>query len=188
MPIPLLPLQILWMNLITDGFPALALGVEPAERDIMLHPPHPPTESLFSRGLGRHVLLVGLLMGLVSLSIGYYYWHSNDSNWRAVLFTTLTLSQMAHALAVRSERYSLFQIGILSNQYLLVALSLTIVLQLGLIYVPFLQSVFSTSALPAWDLGIAVVVSSSIFWIVELEKWLLRRNSPQIRTNMRIME
>ena len=120
-------------------------------------------------------------MGLVSLSIGYYYWHSNDSNWRAVLFTTLTLSQMAHALAVRSERYFLFQIGILSNRYLLVALSLTVVLQLGLIYVPFLQSVFSTSALSAWDLGIAIVASSITFWIVELEKLVLRRNTPQIK-------
>ncbi len=178
MPIPLLPLQILWMNLITDGFPALALGVEPAERDTMLQPPHPPTESLFSRGLGRHVLLVGLLMGLVSLSIGYYYWQSNHPNWRTILFTTLTLSQMAHVLAIRSERQSLFQIGILSNKYLLAALLLTAVLQMGLIYVPFLQSVFSTSFLPAWDLGIAVAASSIIFWIVEMEKWVQRRKSP----------
>ena len=188
MPIPLLPLQILWMNLITDGFPALALGVEPAERDIMLHPPHPPTESLFSRGLGRHVLLVGLLMGLISLSVGYFYWQSNHSNWRTVLFTTLTLSQMAHVLAIRSERQSLFQIGILSNKYLVAALSLTAVLQLGLIYLPFLQSVFSTSFLPAWDLGIAIAASSIIFWIVELEKWVQRRNAKQVNASVRIME
>ncbi len=178
MPIPLLPLQILWMNLITDGFPALALGVEPAERDTMLHPPHPPSESLFSRGLGRHVLLVGLLMGLLSLSLGYYYWQSNQSNWRTILFTTLTLSQMTHALAIRSERQSLFQIGLLSNKYLLVALLLTVILQLGLIYVPFLQSVFSTSFLSAWDLSLVVAASSIIFWIVEMEKWVQRRKSP----------
>lgn len=81
MPLALLPLQILWMNLVTDGLPALALSVEPPESDTMQRPPYPASESIFARGMGRHVAWVGLLMGLLSLGIGYWYWKANDPNW-----------------------------------------------------------------------------------------------------------
>ncbi|MBS1827464.1 MAG: cation-translocating P-type ATPase [Acidobacteria bacterium] len=175
MPLPLLPLQILWMNLVTDGLPALALGVEPADPDVMRRPPHPPSESIFARGLGRHVIWVGLLMGLLSLALGYYYWKANDSHWQTMLFTTLTLSQMAHVMAIRSEHQSLFRIGLFSNRPLIAAVTLTVVLQIALIYVPFLQTFFKTEALPFTDLVITVAASSVVFWAVELEKWLFRR-------------
>lgn len=174
MPLPLLPLQILWMNLVTDGFPALALGVEPAEPDTMRRPPYPPNESIFARGMGTHVIWVGLLMAFLSVSVGYGYWHAGRSNWQTMLFTTLTLSQMAHAMAIRSERSSLFQIGLLTNKPLLAAVMLTIVLQLCLIYIPFLQTVFSTRPLSAMDLGLSILLSSVIFGAVELEKRLHR--------------
>ncbi|MFN2166882.1 MAG: cation-translocating P-type ATPase, partial [Anaerolineae bacterium] len=101
MPLPLLPLQILWINLVTDGLPGLALGVEPPEPDTMNRPPHHPQENIFGRGLGRHVIWVGLLMGLVSLGMGYWTWRAGWANWQTMIFTTLTLSQMGHALAVR---------------------------------------------------------------------------------------
>ncbi len=145
MPLPLLPLQILWMNLVTDGLPALALGVEPPESDTMRRPPHPPDESIFARGLGRHVIWVGWLMGLLSLGTGYWYWRAHDPKWQTMVFTTLTLSQMAHVMAIRSERLSLFRIGLLSNKPLLGAVILTGILQLGLVYVPFLQSALGRS-------------------------------------------
>ena len=177
MPLPLLPLQILWMNLVTDGLPALALGVEPPESDTMRRPPRPPRESLFARGLGRQIVWVGLLMGLLSLSIGYGYWHVHNPAWQTMVFTTLTLSQMANVMAIRSERRSLFEIGLLSNKLLLGAVGLTVVLQLALVYVPVLQSIFKTVALPIPDLILAVVASSVVFWAVELEKWYLRRQA-----------
>ena len=180
MPLPLLPLQILWMNLVTDGLPALALGVEPPESNVMRRSPYPPKESIFARGLGIHVLWVGLLMGGLSLGAGYGYWRVGHLNWQTMVFTTLTLSQMAHVMAIRSERSSLFRIGLLSNRTLLAAVVLTIILQLCLIYVPFLQGVFGTRALSAFDLGLSVVVSVAIFGAVELEKWIARRGVPTL--------
>ncbi len=177
MPLPLLPVQILWMNLVTDGLPALALAVEPPESDAMRRPPRPPGESMFARGLGRQIIWVGMLMGLLSLAIGYVYWNAHDSAWQTMVFTTLTLSQMANVMAIRSERRSLFEIGLKSNLPLLGAAGLTVIFQFALIYVPFLQPVFKTVALPVPDLLLAFVVSSVIFWAVELEKWFLRRRA-----------
>ncbi|HET7213035.1 MAG TPA: HAD-IC family P-type ATPase, partial [Terriglobia bacterium] len=177
MPLPLLPLQILWMNLVTDGLPALALAVEPPESDAMRRPPRPPGESMFARGMGRQIVWLGVLMGLLSLAVGYGYWHANDVAWQTMVFTTLTLSQMANVMAIRSERRSLFEIGLTSNMPLLGAVALTVILQLALIYVPFLQSIFKTVMLPIPDLLLALVVSSLIFWAVELEKWFLRRRT-----------
>ena len=175
MPLPLLPLQILWMNLVTDGLPALALGVEPAESDTMRRPPRAPHESLFARGMGRHIIWVGLLMGLLSLGVGYVYWRAGNPEWQTMVFTTLTLSQMANVLGIRSERQSLFQMGLLSNKALLGAVSLTVILQLVLVYVPFLERVFQTRALSAADFGLTVGLSAVIFLAVEIEKGFFRR-------------
>jgi Ca2+-transporting ATPase len=174
MPLPLVPLQILWMNLVTDGLPALALGVEPAERDTMSRPPYSANESIFARGMGRHVVWVGLFMALLSVGVGYGYWHTGHQNWQTMLFTTLTFSQMAHVLAIRSERDSLFQIGLRSNIPLLASVILTITLQIGLIYLPFLQRVFNTRSLSATDLSISILLSGAILVSVELEKWFAR--------------
>jgi Ca2+-transporting ATPase len=177
MPLPLLPLQILWVNLVTDGLPALALSAEPAERDTMRRPPHAPNEHIFARGLGRHILWVGLLMGLVVLGVGYGYWQAGAAQWQTMVFLTLTLAQMAHVLAIRSARDSLFRIGLWSNRPLLGAVALTFVMQLAVVYVPVLQGFFTTTALSARDLAIGLAASSIIFWGVELEKWVLRRRA-----------
>ncbi len=176
MPLPLLPLQILWINLTTDGLPALALGVEPAERHVMGRPPYSPKEKIFSRGLGWNIIWVGILMGLVSLVTGYWYWLHDHPSWQTIIFTVLTLSQMGNALAIRSERDSLFQIGLLSNLPLLGAVTLTLGLQLAVIYVPLLQQLFQTTALSLGELMVCLALSTVVFWGVELEKWLLRRH------------
>lgn len=176
MPFPLLPLQILWLNLVTDGLPALALGVEPAEQNVMQKPPHPPSESVFARGLGIHVAWVGLLMGALCLGVGYWYWSQGNPNWQTILFSTLAFTQMAHVMAIRSEEQSLFTIGLFSNPYLVAAVALTFVLQLALIYVPFLQTFFSTTALTVEELGVSMGLSLIIFVAVELEKWKSRRS------------
>lgn len=169
------------MNLVTDGLPALALGLEPAESDTMLRPPYRPNENIFSRGLGRHVIWVSILMALLSLGPGYWYWRANDPNWQTMLFTTLTLSQMAHVMAIRSERQSLLKIGLMSNKPLLAAVSLTVVLQLALVYVPFLQVFFKTTPLPLPTLALTVALSSIVFVSVEIEKWIARRRQPETR-------
>lgn len=180
MPLPLLPLQILWINLVTDGLPGLALTVEPAERGVMRRPPFHPKENIFGRGMGRHILWVGLLMGLVTLGMGYWAWSTGKVHWQTMVFTTLTLSQMGHALAIRSNRDSLFALGLLSNKPLLGTILLTFVLQLAVIYVPFLQDFLETTALPAADLGISLLFSLVVFLGVEVEKWIIRRRQTKI--------
>lgn len=176
MPLALLPLQILWINLVTDGVPGLALAVEPSERGIMKRPPFHPKESIFSRGMGQQILWIGTLMGLVSLSVGFFYWRVDPNGpWQTMVFTTLTLAQMGNALAIRSNRDSLFTIGLFSNRLMIVAVLITFLLQLALIYVPFLQGFFSTVALSPRDLGISLLASTSIFIAVEIEKALRRR-------------
>ena len=174
MPLPLLPLQILWMNLATDGLPAVALGVEPAERDLMRRPPYRPDENIFGQGMGRHIIWVGLLMALVSLGTGYWYWQAGDSHWQTMIFMILILSQLGHVLAVRSWRDSFFRLGPWSNKPLLGAVALTFVLQLMILYLPFLQKLFKTSALRATDLALGLALSTVVFWGVELEKRLMR--------------
>ena len=175
--LPLLPLQILWINLVTDGPPALALSAEPAEWGIMRRPPRPPGEGVFARGLGRHVLWVGVLMALVSLATGLWYSQIAPEIWQTMVFTTLTLSQLSHVMAIRSGEESLFKVGLISNTPLLGAVALTFVLQLLAIYTPFFQRFLETEALPLADLAIAVALSTIIFWAVEVEKWQARRKA-----------
>ncbi|MDX1613856.1 MAG: cation-translocating P-type ATPase [Candidatus Promineifilaceae bacterium] len=177
MPLPLLPLQILWINLVTDGLPGLALAVEPAERNTMTRRPYHPGESVFSRGIGRQILWIGGLMGLVSLLVGYLGWLDNPGGaWQTMVFTTLTLAQMGNALAIRSSRDSLFTIGLRSNLLMLGAVLLTFLLQLMVIYVPLLQRFFETEALSIGQLAVSLVASTTVFWAAELEKWWLRRS------------
>ena len=180
MPIPLLPIHILWINLVTDGLPGLAFASEQHERNIMKRPPRAPKESIFADGLGAHVLWVGLLMGGASLFMQAWAMPNSpaghDLYWRTMVFTVLCLSQMGHALAIRSDRESLFKIGILSNRPMIGAVLLTFALQLSTIYVPFMQKVFKTEALSLRDLAIALAISSVVFWAVEIEKIVKRRN------------
>jgi Ca2+-transporting ATPase len=175
MPLPLLPLQILWINLVTDGLPALALGLEPAERSTMQRPPHRPNESIFARGLGVRVLVLGLLTGAASLGVGFGYWMAGRAAWQTMVFTTLTLAQMALALGLRSDRDSLLRIGLGTNKPLLGAVALTVGLQAALIYLPFLQDIFHTTPLAMGDLALSLGLSGLVLAVVEVEKWWRRR-------------
>jgi P-type Ca2+ transporter type 2C len=175
MPLPLIPLQILWVNLLADGLLALALSVEPAERQIMRRPPRHPDESIFARGVGRDIIWIGLLLGLVLLAIADYYWSLGNANWQTMVFTTLALSRVWMAETMRSDRDSLFRIGIFSNRPMLAAVLLTAGLQLAVIYIPMLQSVFKTTALSGTDLAISIGLSTVVFGAIELEKLFKRR-------------
>jgi len=174
LPIPLLPIQILWINLLTDGLPGLALAAEAAEPDIMKTPPRRPGESLFAGGLGAHVLWVGLLMGL--LCLGTQAWAiKTGAPWQTITFTVLCLSQLGHALAIRSEKRSLFQMGILSNKPLLYSVLLTVGLQLAVIYTAGLNKLLHTVPLSPGELAAAFGISSAVFLAVEGEKLARRR-------------
>ncbi|MDD9941758.1 MAG: cation-translocating P-type ATPase [Myxococcales bacterium] len=174
LPIPLLPLHILWINLVTDGLPGLALAAEPEERGVMARPPRPPQESIFANGMWQHIVLMGMLMGACSLASQAV---ALALGWPAqsVVFTVLTFSQLGHALAVRSERESLFRQGVASNRAMLFSLGLTGALQLTTLYVGPFQHVLKTEALEPSQLAFCLAVSSLVFWAVELEKWLVRR-------------
>jgi Ca2+-transporting ATPase len=174
LPIPLLAIHILWINLVTDGLPGLALASEPAEANIMKRPPRKPKENIFSNGMGRHILWVGFLMGITTIGIQYWAIKSGETHWQTMAFTVLCFSQMGHVMAIRSDRESLFKIGLFSNKPLLGALFLTVVLQLILIYSPFFNGIFKTQPLSMYELGITLVVSTVVFWAVEIEKWIIR--------------
>ncbi|PKN13846.1 MAG: ATPase [Deltaproteobacteria bacterium HGW-Deltaproteobacteria-4] len=175
LPIPLLPIHILWINLVTDGLPGLALAVEPAEKGIMERPPRHPQESIFAGGLGLHIIWVGLLMGGVALATQAWSLHDGSSHWQTMVFTVLCLSQMGHVLAIRSGRESFFSQGIFSNKPLTGAILLTFALQMATIYVPLLQPIFKTKALTLAELALTLALSSLVFFAVEIEKWLKRR-------------
>jgi P-type Ca2+ transporter type 2C len=184
---PLLPIHILWINLVTDGLPGLALAGERAERDLMQRPPRPPKESLFAHGLWQHILWVGLLMGAVTLLTQAWALHSGSAHWQSMVFTVLTLSQLGHVLAIRSERESLFTQGVFSNRMLVAALGLTFALQMAVLYVPWLNPIFKTAPLSLGELAACLALSSVVFLGVELEKALRRRgwlykDVPPVRT------
>lgn len=176
LPIPLLPIHILWINLVTDGLPGLAFSAEPAEPGIMKRRPRPPHESIFAHGMWQHILWVGLFVGGVSLASQAWAIQRGVEYWQTVVFTVLTVSQLFHSLAVRSERESLFTIGWLSNPWMLVAVVLALLLQLAVIYLPALNGIFHTQPLPPTDLAICIGLSSLTLIAVESEKWMARRN------------
>ena len=175
LPIPLLPLQILWMNLVTDGLPALALGVEPAEEDVMKRPPREATETVLGGGVIPFIGGFGATMAALTLAVGVWAFNSGDDAWQTILFTTLIFSQLFVALEVRTERRSLFTVGLLSNKPMLVAVGVGALAHLALLYVPFLQRIFHTVPLTAGDLLISLVAASAILVVAEVWKWWLRR-------------
>ncbi|MFN9623516.1 MAG: cation-translocating P-type ATPase [Cyanobacteriota bacterium] len=179
--VPMTPLQILWMNLVTDGVPALALALEPGEKDIMRRPPAQPGESIFARGIGSYILRIGVVFALltIALMVWSYRAYGPEGPWRTMVFTTLCLAQMGHALAARSDR-PLIQVAPFSNPWLLIAVVLTTALQLALLYVPPLARFFGTVPLSGRDLTICVGFSLLLFLYLELEKvWRLWRRRHQ---------
>jgi Ca2+-transporting ATPase len=175
LPIPLLPVQILWINLVTDGLPGLALAAEPAERNVMSRPPRPPNESVFAHGLGSHVIWVSLLMAALALGCQYWALETGTPRWQTMVVTVIAFSQLAHVLAIRSERESLFSIGLFSNAPLFGAVIVTALLQLAVVYVPMLNGWFKTQPLTLTELAICFLMGSVVFVAVEAEKWLRRR-------------
>jgi P-type Ca2+ transporter type 2C len=174
MPIPLLPIHILWINLVTDGLPALALANEKAECDIMERKPRAPKESLFSDGVGYHIIWVSILMAGITLGTQAWAINNDVEHWQTMVFTVLALSQLGHVFGVRSDRSYIFKQGLFSNMYLVGAVVLTFILQLLVIYLPFMNEVFKTQPLTLQELGLCVLMAVILFHAVEAEKWIKR--------------
>jgi Ca2+-transporting ATPase len=166
--VPMTPLQILWMNLVTDGVPALALALEPAEEGLMQRAPAIPGESIFARGVGPYILRVGPAFALITITLMLLAARSG-APWQTMVFTTLCLAQMGHALSARSER-PLIQVNPFSNPWLLGAVLLTTALQLLLLYAPPLSRFFGTPPLSGPQLAICVGFSLLFFVVLELDK------------------
>lgn len=173
MPLPLLPIQILWVNLATDSLPALALGVEPAEPGVMERPPRPSTEGIITRSMARIMGIQGLIIGLLTLAafvLEYYVLGGGVERARVMAFSTTILAQNVHAFNVRSNTYSVFELGLFSNPWLVAAFGVVVLSELVIIYVPFFQPIFKTMPLTMFDWGIVVSLGLMPLVIVELIK------------------
>jgi Ca2+-transporting ATPase len=171
LPLPLLPIQILWINLVTDGIPGLALAYEEEEHDIMNRPPRPANESLFAHGNALHILWVGSLMAFIVLLTQYITMKNFGSHWQTMVFSVLVFSQIGHVLSIRSEKQFIFQKGIFSNPLLIYTIVITIILHLLVIYTPIGNHLLKTEPLSLKELLFCIGVSAIVFHAVELEKW-----------------
>ncbi|MBN3942291.1 cation-translocating P-type ATPase [Nostoc sp. NMS9] len=180
--VPLTPLQILWMNLVTDGLPALALAVEPPEPDVMQRPPFSPRESIFARGLGSYMIRIGIIFAIITIALmwwAYQHTHAagyqgNPEAWKTMVFTTLCIAQMGHAIAIRSNNRLTIEMNPFSNIFVLAAVVVTTILQLMLVYVPPLRDFFGTHYLNMQELGVCIGFSALMFVWIEAEKIFLR--------------
>ncbi|MDT8391174.1 MAG: cation-translocating P-type ATPase [Lentisphaeria bacterium] len=192
MPLPLLPVQILWMNLVTDGLPALALGIEPPERDVMSRPPRHPDAPVIDKKMGANILWMGAVMMIFSLAVGYYFWGKAGSPvggaahgeatqavvWQTMLFTTMVFIQLFLAFALRSTTDFVWRKGLFSNPPLIWALAVTGILQAAVVYVPILQDFFRTTALSGRQFGLCLLTGFSVYLLVELSKGVKRFTFP----------
>jgi Ca2+-transporting ATPase len=172
--VALLPLQLLWLNLMTDGLLGLSMGVEPAEKNVMSRPPHSPKAGIFSGGMGIHVIWVGLLIGLLGLGVGFVYIINDQPQWQTMIFTATAFMQVFHALVTRSSYESLFRIGVFSNRVMWYIIGVVVVLQLIALYTP-LANFLGLQALGLVDLLVCIALGSVIFIAVEIEKYIVRR-------------
>ena len=171
--VALLPLQLLWLNLMTDGLLGLSMGVEPAERNVMKRLPHRPTDGLFSGGMGWQTAWVGIAIGVLTLGVGFWYYREGLAQWQAMMFTSLAFLQVFQALATRSNTESLFTIGVFSNRVMWAVIALVVGLQLVALYTP-LGVFLGLQPLSALDLLVCIGLGLALFIAVELEKLVIR--------------
>lgn len=185
LPIPLLAIQILWVNLLSDGLPGLALAYEPAEANTMQRPPINPGQPILGDGLGWFIGWVGLLIGGLTLGTQAWAIGRNLPHWQTMTFTVLCFTQLGSAMAMRSRRASVFSLGVFANRPMLGAIGISIGCQLLIIYLPFFNKLFNTSPLSWAEMGITVAISSMVFWAIELQKLIGRQrvNGPQPAPN-----
>jgi Ca2+-transporting ATPase len=173
LPIPLLPIHILWINLVTDGLPALALGVDPTDKDVMKRKPRPKEESVLTKKMGSTIMIQGVFIAfcaLLAFSLVYFVEHESLERARTACFIVLACSQLFHSFNCRSNTKSIFKLGIMSNPQLVYAALISFALQMAVVYVPFLQSVFKTIPLGWFDWVMVILISSFPLLAMELVK------------------
>lgn len=175
---PLLPIHLLWVNLITDSLPAIALGLDRPEENVMENQPVSSNKSLFSGGLGYRIAYEGFMIGILALTafgIGHKYFDNGEIHniSRTMAFAVLSISQLVHAFNMRTDK-SIFKIHIFSNKYLCLALIIGVAMQAAVIMIPFLAAVFDVTALNLQQWGIVAVLSFIPVLFVEFEKKILK--------------
>jgi Ca2+-transporting ATPase len=172
--VALLPLQLLWLNLMTDGLLGLSMGVEPAERQVMQRTPHQPDASLWADGLGRQTMWIGALIGAASLGIGFIYREADQPEWQTMIFTTLAFMQVFQAFGTRSRTESLRTIGFTTNRVMVAIASFVALLQLAALYTP-LSDFLKLDPLGMVDLAICIALGVALLLVLEVHKYLARR-------------
>lgn len=174
LPIALLPIHILWINLVSDGLPSISLSFEKEEKDIMNRPPRHPQESVFANGRGIHMIWVGILMAGIALSLQGWAIR-NGLHWQTIVFNFLCVSQLAHIMVIRREKQSMFGSGFFSNKSLIGAILIALLLQIVITYTPFFQTIFHTEALTLNEFILVGAASLLVIIAVEIEKLISRR-------------
>jgi Ca2+-transporting ATPase len=179
LPSPLTPLQLLWLNLLTDGLLGLGLGVERAEADVMRRKPVPPSSQIFDRRMLRHTLMTGGMIALTTIIITLNHRHSHPETWQTVLFTSLAFAQIGQAMALRSFNRSFFKVGFFSNPLLLVMIFAVITMQSLVVFLPLMHQFFNTTSIDIASLAWVFVPGIAVFTVLEIEKCL--NNSSSVR-------
>ncbi len=177
LPSALTPLQLLWLNLLTDGLLGLGMGVERAEPDVMKRSPISPTSQIFDRRMLCHTLLTGGVIALSCIWITLHHWHNHPGTWQTVLFTSLAFSQIGQALALRSFTHSCIKVGFFSNPLLLGMICMVILMQSLVVYLPSMHQLFNTASIEITSLAWVLVPGVAVFTALEIEKYLVGRNS-----------
>jgi Ca2+-transporting ATPase len=179
LPVPLLPIHILWVNLVTDGLPALALGVEPVSPDIMDRPPRRKSEPVVTRARAVLMLTQGAFIAFCSLlafSLVYFVENEGIGRARTAAFIVLACSQLFHSFNCRSMTESLFKLGPFSNRKLVLATAVSFLLQMSVVYLPPAQRIFKTEPLSAFDWVVIMAISSFPLWAMEIVKLAGKRS------------
>lgn len=174
--VALKPLQLLWLNLLTDGLLGLGLGVEPAEKNVMKRPPRSISDPILDKRAIYHVLWTGGLIAIITLGIGYFYFNPDnpeDIYWQSMIFCTIGFTQIGHALGLRASSQSVFSFK--SNMLFTGMLLLTLVLHVGVIYIPFASRFFTLVPLEMKDLIISVGLGMLLLVGVQIERRILKK-------------
>jgi Ca2+-transporting ATPase len=178
LPVPLLPIQILWVNIVTDGLPALALGMDPVDRNIMGRPPRPKNEPVITLSRARLILAQGGFIALCTLGAFLFVLLVEKEGIvraRTAALFALAASELFHALNCRSQSESLFKIGFFGNKKLIAACGTSLLIQAAINYIPVTQRIFRVEALSLLDMAVIVAISSLPLWAMELAKLANRK-------------